>query len=91
MASPKKSVSKGRWTKPMGELHILLANAFPEARTAKYDVLDVEWLAKKLKVTDEGVYTWLRNNALPFKRAEQIVGIDGCRKKLKDFLPYISR
>lgn len=83
------SKTKGRF-RPMSDLHVLLARAFPEHRTADYDVFDVAWLAKKLKITEQGVYRWLRDNELPASRAKQIVKIKGCRKKLSDFLPYMS-
>lgn len=85
--NPRKKALK----EPMGKLHILLARAFPEHRTASYNVLDIPWLANKLKVTDEAVYTWLRNDELPFGRAEQISKIRGCRITLADLLPYVSR
>lgn len=85
----KKAAPRGRF-EPMSKLHILLAKAFPEHRTAKYDVLDIDWLAGKLGVTDEGVYTWLRQGVLPMKRARQIVKIKGCRVTLDDILPFVS-
>lgn len=91
MASRPKKLIAGKWKEPMGKLHVLLAKAFPEHRTATYDVLDIEWLSKKLKITEESIYNWLRNDSIPFVRAEQIVAIRGCRVKLDAFLPYISR
>lgn len=86
--APKKQ-QRGRY-EPMSKLHLLLAKAFPEHRTAKYDVLDIEWLAAKMAVTDEGVYTWLRAGVLPMKRARQMVKIKGCRIQLEDLLPFVS-
>lgn len=99
MATPKKKAAPSkrridnpkRIYKPMGGLHVLLAQSFPEKRTAGYDVFDVEWLAQQLEMTEEGVYSYLRQNALPFRRAEQITEIEGCRKRLKDFLPFVTR
>jgi len=92
MATPKrpppKKKPKDRYT-PMSKLHVLLAKAFPERRTSRYDVFDIEWLAIKLKVTDEGVYTWLRANALTMKRARQIVALRECRIELEDLLPFV--
>lgn len=91
MAAKSKKLVAGKWKEPMGKLHVLLAKAFPEHRTATYDVLDIEWLAGKMKVTEESIYNWLRNDAIPFVRAEQLVKIRGCRIELEDLLPYISR
>lgn len=88
MAAAKKR--KGRWSAPMGELHILLARAFPKRRTQSYAVLDVAWLAKKLKVTDEGVYTWLRENKLPYKRAQAICEIEECTIDIKKLMPFVK-
>lgn len=99
MATPKKKkpatrkgiVNPKRVYKPMGGLHVLLARSFPDQRTADYDVFDVKWLARQLEMTEEGVYSYLRQNTLPFKRAEQIVELPGCKKRLQDFLPFVSR
>lgn len=88
--SPKKPPAKRDRHEPLSKLHILIAKAFPEHRTAKYDVLDIEWLASKMGVSDEGVYTWLRANSLPMKRARQIVKIKGCRIDLEALLPFVS-
>ena len=86
-----KNERKGRWKKPMGKLHVLLTKAFPEHRTASYDVLDIAWLASKLKVTDEGIYKWLRDDQLPsLARARAIVAIRGCRIELDDLLPFVA-
>jgi len=86
-----KNERRGRCKKPMGKLHVLIANAFPEHRTASYDVLDIAWLAKKLKVTDEAIYKWLRDDQLPsLARARAIVAIRGCRIKLDELLPFVA-
>lgn len=84
----KKTVS--RFAEPMSDLHKLLTQAFPEHRTATHEVLDITWLAKKLKMSREGFYKYLRAGTIPMKRARQITEIRGCRKQLKDFLPYID-
>jgi len=99
MATPKKKSAATRKRidnpkriyKPMGGLHVLLAQSFPTKRTADYDVFDVKWLARQLEMTEEGIYSYLRQNSLPFKRAEEIVELAGCKKKLADFLPFVSR
>lgn len=85
---PKASAAR-RWSKPMGKLHILFAKAFPEHRTKDYDVFNVEWLATKLEMTEEGIYKWLRDDRIPLKRARQIVKIRGCRIELEDLMPYV--
>lgn len=82
--------AKNRWSEPKGDLHKLLTQAFPERRTASYDVLDIGWLAAKLEMSEEGIYKWLREDTLPTKRARQIVKIKGCRKTFDDFLPHIA-
>lgn len=74
----------------MGDLHVLLTKAFPKRRTQSYAVLDVAWLARKLKVTDEGVYTWLRENKLPYKRALAITEIDECNIDIKKLMPFVK-
>lgn len=81
--------AKNRWSKPKGKVHALLARAFPEHRTKDYDVFNVEWLATKLEMTEEGIYKWLREDRLPLKRARQIVKIRGCRISLDDLMPYV--
>lgn len=101
MATPKKKkpapakqrtlVNPKREYKPMGGLHVLLAQSFPAKRTADYNVFDVKWLARQLEMTEEGIYSYLRQNSLPFKRAEEIVELPGCKKRLQDFLPFVSR
>lgn len=87
---PKKKAAPKRSYEPMSPLHILLTKAFPEHRTASYDVLDIKWLAGKMECTDEGVYTWLRDNCLPMKRARALVAIRGCRIKLDEILPFVK-
>lgn len=81
---------KGRWKKPMGKLHVLLANSFPTKRTAAYSVLNIEWLAEKLGMSEEGVYKWLREDRIPFKRAKQIAKMRECTAEFEDFLPFIG-
>lgn len=77
-----------RW-KPLGTLHVLLGDAFPDRRTDDHEVLDVAWLAKKLKMSEEGIYKWLRQNRLTIARARQIVALKECDRELDDFLPFI--
>lgn len=89
--TPRKLLNPNRVYKPMGGLHVLLAKAFPDKRTAGYDVFDVKWLARQLDITEEGIYSYLRQNTLPFKRAEQIAELPECKKRLQDFLPFVSR
>lgn len=86
-----KNARRGRWKDPMGKLHVLLTKAFPEHQTKSYAVLDIAWLAAKLKVTDEAVYKWLRDDQLPsLARARAICAIRGCRLKLDDLLPFVA-
>lgn len=75
--------------KSLGELHDLLERAFPDHRRPTFDILDIAWLSKQLRVTDEAIYTWCRNNTLQMKRARQIVEIEGCRISLKALLPFV--
>lgn len=82
--------SRSKWSKTGVELQGLFARAFPEHRTADYDVFDISWFAKKLKMTEEGIYKWFREGRLPYKRAVQITDIPGCRIELKDLLPYVA-
>lgn len=82
--------SRSKWSQKGLELQALLAKAFPEHRTSDYDVFDVTWLAKKLKCSDEGIYKWFREGHLPYRRAVQIAELRGCRKKLKDILPFVA-
>lgn len=83
-------VKKGRWDQPMTELHAHLAKCFPEHRTATHDVLDVTWLAKKMKMSREGLYKYLRAGKLSAARARQICAIAGCRKKFETFVPFLG-
>jgi len=91
MATKRKpAAGKHRFSEPKGKLHVLLARAFPEHRTATYDLFDIAWLAQKLKVTDEAVYVWLRNDKLPsLARARDILKIRGCRVDIDDLLPFV--
>lgn len=83
--------SRSKWSKKGRELQGLFAKAFPEHRTADYDVFDITWLAKKLKMkSTEGIYKWFREGHMPYKRAAQIADIPGCRIKLADLLPYVA-
>lgn len=83
-------VKKGRWDQPMTPLHAHLAKCFPEHRTATHDVLDVSWLATKLRMSREGLYKYLRAGKLSATRARQIVAIKGCRKTYESFIDFLA-
>ncbi len=89
MAS-KSNQSQSRWAQPMSDLHILVSKCFPEHRTQTHDVVDITWLAKKLKMSREGFYKYLRANAMPVARVRQLVALPGCRKKFADFTDFLA-
>ncbi len=83
MAAKKKTAKT-----PKISLHAVLTKAFPDHLTVKHQVLDIEWLAKKLKITSEAIYTWFRDDKIPFARATAVCKIAGCQIELDVLLPY---
>lgn len=81
---------KDRRSRKMGRLHSLLTETFPTKKNEAGEFISVAWLAGKLGMSSEGLYKYLREDALPAKRVRQIVALKGCTKEFEDFIDFIA-
>jgi hypothetical protein len=71
-----------------GPLYDLLRNRFPEHRTDT-GRFDVPRFADDLKMSNEGVYKWLRANKITPDGAKNVVAMSKGRATLEDFHKFV--
>lgn len=79
----QKTYGNGEW----GDLYPLLIRVQTKREV---ETLDVPKLAETCKMSEEGVYKWLRSNKLPFKKAEFLCEKSKGRVTIEEFLPFIA-
>ncbi len=70
----------------LGPLHDLLLGVCPREPDG---VASIPKLARLIGVSAAAIYRWIDKNEVPGKRARQMTELEGARKALVDFLPYL--